>query len=163
MRVQFIYPSFERHAQSNPELLDYVPCDEYLGGAGLGIASMAAVTPKHVEIAFHDDRLTPFSVNAAKSDLYALSFFTPAATRAFELADELRAAGHKTVCGGIFPSMMPDEAAKHFDAVVVGEGEMAWQEVLADAEKGKLEPRYEASAPFDLEKLPPPDVALYVE
>jgi radical SAM superfamily enzyme YgiQ (UPF0313 family) len=162
MRIQFIYPAFERHAQSNPELLQFVPCDEYLGGAGLGIASIAAVTPKDVEIAFHDDRLKPFDVNGPKADLYALSFFTPAATRAFEIADELRAAGHKTVCGGIFPSMMPEEAEKHFDSVVVGEGEGAWLELLSDLENGRLKRRYQATTPFDVEKIPPPDVDLYV-
>ncbi len=164
MRVQFIYPSFERHAQSHPELLEFVPADEYLGGAGLGIASMAAVTPKHIDVAFHDDRVVPFPVDTAPdADLYAFSFFTPAATRAFELADQLRARGKKTVCGGIFPSMMPDEAGKHFDAVVTGEGEGVWDEVLADAQAGKLKPRYRQMQPFDVTKLPPPRVDLYVE
>ena len=50
------------------------------------------------------------------------------------------------MCGGIFPSMMPDEAQKHFDTVVVGEGEGVWLEVLADFEKGALKPRYQADA-----------------
>jgi radical SAM superfamily enzyme YgiQ (UPF0313 family) len=163
MKVQFIYPAFERHAESHPELLEYVPCDEYLGGAGLGIASIAAVTPPGIEIAYHDDRLEPFPVENSDADLYALSFFTPAATRAFELADQLRAAGKRTVCGGIFPSMMPDEAQKHFDAVVVGEGEGAWLELLDDLGRGELKPRYQASAPFDMAALPPPRVDLYVE
>lgn len=162
MRVQFVYAAFERHAQSHPELLDYVPCDEYLGGAGLGIASLAAVTPEGVDVGFHDDRVTPFDPNT-EADLYAFSFFTPAATRAFELSDALRAAGKRTVCGGIFPSTLPDEAAKHFDAVVVGEGEGVWSDVLADAARGTLRPRYEAATPFDLSQLPPPRVDLYVE
>ena len=162
MRVQFIYPAFERHAQSHPELLDYVPCDEYLGGAGLGIASIAAVTPPEVDIAFRDDRVYPFTLDDLDADLYAFSFFTPAATRAFELSDALRAAGKRTVCGGIFPSMMPEEAARHFDAVVVGEGEAVWLEVLEDARQGRLGRRYEASAPFDIERLPPPRLDLYV-
>lgn len=161
MRVQFIYPAFERHAQSHPELLQYVPCDEYLGGAGLGIASIAAVTPPDVDIAFHDDRVVPFDLDR-EADLYALSFFTPAATRAFELADALRARGKKTVCGGIFASMMPDEAQKHFDAVVEGEGEGVWLEVLEDARNGALKPRYKATEPYDPAKLPPPRIDLYV-
>lgn len=161
MKVQFVYPSFERHAQAHPELLQAVPCEEYLGGAGLGIASVAAVTPPHVDMAFIDDRVTPLTLDV-EADLYAFSFFTPAATRAFELADMLRAAGKKTVAGGIFPSMMPDEAAQHFDAVVVGEGEGIWPKVLQDFERGQLAPRYQATEPFDLDKLPPPRIDLYV-
>jgi radical SAM superfamily enzyme YgiQ (UPF0313 family) len=163
MHVQFVYPSFERHAQSHPELLDYVPCDEYLGGAGLGIASVAAVTPPHVQVASHDDRVTPLPMDRLDKDVYAFSFFTPAATRAFELSDALRAAGRRTVCGGIFPSMMPNEAAQHFDAVVIGEGEEPWLELLADLERGELKPRYQATAPFDVKQLPPPRIDLYVE
>lgn len=163
MRVQFVYPRFERHAEAHPELLEYVPCDEYLGGAGLGIASIAAVTPPQVEVAFHDDRVVPFdAASLPDADLYAFSFFTPAATRAFELADRLRALGKRTVCGGIFPTMMPEVAGQHFDAVVVGEGEGAWSDVLADASRGDLRPQYRAERPFDLSKLPPPRVDLYV-
>ena len=162
MKVQFVYPSFERHAQSHPELLACVPCNEYLGGPSLGIASIAAVTPPDVQVAFHDDRVKPLTLDV-EADLYALSFFTPAATRALELADMLRAAGRRVVAGGIFPSMMPEVASKHFDAIVVGEGEGVWPELLADAARGQLKPRYEEAEPFDLQKLPPPRVDLYVD
>ena len=31
MKVLFVYPRFERHAQAHPELLQYVPMNEYLG------------------------------------------------------------------------------------------------------------------------------------
>lgn len=161
MKVQFIYPSFERHAQAHPELLEAVPCDEYLGGPSLGIASLAAVTPGDVELSYCDDRITPFSLEL-EADLYAISFFTPAATRALELGDMIRAAGRKVVAGGIFPTAMPDATAEHFDAVVVGEGEGVWNRVLDDAAKGELAPRYRAEAPFDLSLLPPPRVDLYI-
>ncbi|MGC4113231.1 MAG: hypothetical protein QM765_00835 [Myxococcales bacterium] len=90
------------------------------------------------------------------------SFFTPAAKRAFEIADMLRAAGRKVVAGGIFPTMMPDEAAKHFDAVIVGEGEPVWGQVLSDFQKRELKPRYQATEPFCLDTLPPPRLDLYV-
>jgi radical SAM superfamily enzyme YgiQ (UPF0313 family) len=162
MKVQFVYPGFERHAQAHPELLQCVPCNEYLGGPSLGIASIAAVTPPEVQVAFHDDRVTPLTLQV-EADLYAFSFFTPAATRAMELADMLRAAGRRVVAGGIFPTMMPEVAAPHFDALVLGEGEGVWPELLADAAKGKLKPRYQQTEPFDLQKLPPPRIDLYVQ
>jgi radical SAM superfamily enzyme YgiQ (UPF0313 family) len=161
MKVQFIYPNFERHAQAHPELLDAVPCDEYLGGPSLGIASLAAVTPESVEMAYCDDRITPFSLDL-EADLYAISFFTPAATRALELGDMIRSAGRKVVAGGIFPTAMPDVVGEHFDAVVVGEGEGVWNQVLEDAAANKLAPRYRETEPFDLSKLPPPRVDLYI-
>ncbi len=162
MKVQFVYPRFERHAQSHPELTEAVPCDEYLGGPSLGMASLAAVTPPQVEVAFHDDRLKPFSL-ALEADLYALSFFTPAATRAMQIGDMLRAAGKKVVAGGIFPSMMPHVAKEHFDSIVVGEGEAVWPRLLADAARGELKPRYDADPDYDLANLPPPKIDMYVD
>lgn len=141
-----------------------MPADEYLGGAGLGIASIAAVTPPDVEIAFHDDRVVPFDLanEGEPADLYALSFFTPAATRALELADMLRAAGRKTIAGGIFPTMMPELVGEHFDAVAIGEGEGVWLDVIDDVKRGTLRPRYKQTQPYDVSTLRAPRVDLYV-
>jgi radical SAM superfamily enzyme YgiQ (UPF0313 family) len=162
MKVQFVYPAFERHAQAHPELLQFVPCNEYLGGPSLGIASLAAVTPPEVQVAFIDDRVHPLTLEV-QADLYAFSFFTPAATRALALSDMLRTEGRRTVAGGIFPSMMPDLVAQHFDSVVVGEGEGVWPQLLRDAAAGQLKARYQQSEPFDLSQLQPPRVDLYVQ
>jgi radical SAM superfamily enzyme YgiQ (UPF0313 family) len=160
MKVLFVYPGFQRHAQSNPELLDYVPMNEYLGSPSLGIACLAAVTPRHVELEFRDDRLEPAD-RPTDADLVAFSFFTPAATRAFELGRYFRALGKPTVAGGLFPTALPDVAAPHFDSVVEGEGEGAWLDVLADFERGALQPRYR-SRPLPLEGLPAPALSLYL-
>ena len=106
MKIQFIYPAFERHAQSHPELKQYVPCNEYIGSPSLGIAAVAGCTPAGHELAFVDDRIHPVDGELPEADLYALSFFTPAATRAFQIADSIRALGKPVVAGGIFPSTM---------------------------------------------------------
>ena len=161
MKIQFVYPAFERHAQAHPELLDAVPCDEYLGGPSLAIANLGAVTPEGIEMAYCDDRITPFSLDL-EADLYALSFFTPAATRAMEIGDMIRAAGRKVVAGGVFPTAMPDIVAEHFDSVVVGEGEGVWPELLADLRRGELALRYQATVPFDLSGMKPPRIDLYI-
>src|SRR5207244_4949734 len=55
---------------------------------------------------------------------------------------------HVTACA--------DEAQRHVDAVVVGEGEPVWRELLSDAARGNLRPLYRASAPFDLGAAPLP-------
>jgi radical SAM superfamily enzyme YgiQ (UPF0313 family) len=161
LKITFVYPSFERHGQAHPELLEFVPCAEYIGPPSLGIASVAAATPEGHEIEFIDDRVTPLSPDHP-SDLFALSFFTPAATRALELGDQLRARGKRVVMGGIFPSMMPDLAAEHCDAVVVGEGEPVWPKLVHDAANGDLAPRYQAEGPADLAALKPPRMDLYL-
>lgn len=159
MKVLFVYPRFERHADSNPELRRYVPMNEYLGSPSLGIAAIAAVTPGDVALEFRDDRVQSAAFET-DADLVALSFFTPAATRAFELAAYFRGMGKRVVAGGIFSTMMPDLVAPHVDAVVVGEGETVWIQLLADLEAGELRPRYHG-APVDLAQLPPPRLDLY--
>lgn len=53
MKVLFVYPGFQRHADDNPELHDVVPMNKYLGSPSLGIASLAALTPAGWEIEYH--------------------------------------------------------------------------------------------------------------
>ena len=142
MKIAFIYPNFERHADSHPELKEFVPANEYLGPPSMGIANVAATTPDGHEIAYFDDRVEAFDCDT-EADVYALSFFTPAATRGMELCDELLKRGKTVVAGGIFPSMMPDEVAPHVSSLVIGEGEPVWAQLLEDIEKalaGMYEP-----------------------
>ncbi len=160
MKVLFVFPRFHRHADSNPELRSFVPMNEYLGSPSLGIAMLAAITPPRWHIEYRDDRLAPAD-GPTDADLVALSFFTPAASRAFELAASFRAAGKPVVAGGIFPTMMPDETARHVDSVVIGEGEGSWERLLADFEAGALAPRYQCETPVDLSRLPLPRLDLY--
>ena len=162
MRVRFISPRFARHAEAHPELLECVPCNEYLGPPSLGIACLAAITPSSWEIEFRDDRVEDIGLDDPP-DLIAISTFTASAMRAMEIGDLFRKAGSQVVIGGIFPTMRPDEVALHADAVVVGEGEMVWPMVLEDAAKRQLKPRYEASVLADLTKLPLPRVDLYLD
>lgn len=163
MKILFVYPRFARHADAHPELREVVPMNEYLGSPSLGIAALAAVTPDDWEIEFRDDRVADAGA-PTDADLVALSFFTPAATRALELADHFRAQGHTVVAGGIFPTALPDEVAPHVDAVVVGEGERVWPRLLADLRAGALAPRYQGDEERpDLAALPPPRTALYFD
>ncbi len=162
MKVRFVYPRFARHAESHPELRQYVPCNEYFGPPSLGIASMAAVTPPSWELDFKDDRLEDVGLDD-DVDLVAISCFTPSGSRAMELADAFRARGKQVVMGGIFPTMLPEVAGAHADAVVVGEGEGVWADVLAHAAERRLQRRYTERTPFDLATLPPPRIDLYAD
>ncbi|MEI7894547.1 MAG: radical SAM protein [Myxococcales bacterium] len=162
MHVRFVYARFHRHADAHPQLRVHVPCNEYFGPPSLGIAQMASVTPPDWTLDFRDDRLEDVGLTD-NVDLVAISCFTPSAKRAMELADSFRAQGKQVVMGGIFPTMMPDEVAPHTDAIVLGEGEGVWAQVLEDAAKRQLKPRYTEVVPFDLEQLPLPRVDLYMD
>jgi len=161
MKLRFIYPAFHRHAEDHPELLDVVPCDEYFGPPSLGIASLAAVTPSSWDFDFRDDRFEDIGLDD-DLDVVAISTFTPSAKRAMEIADAFRARGKQVVLGGVFPSNMPDVAAEHA-TVVAGEGDGIWPQVLVDAARGELLPRYEATEPVDVNTLPLPRIDLYLD
>jgi len=162
MKVLFVYPGFSRHSDDHPELLDVVPMNEYLGSPSLGIAALAALTPPEWAIEYRDDRREPADA-PTDADLVALSFFTPAAGRALELARIFRSQGKRVVAGGIFPTVLPDEVSPHVDGLVMGEGEGVWSQVLEDAAAGRLSARYRGGSPLELGSLPLPDVDLYFD
>lgn len=77
-----------------------------------------------------------------KWDLVGISVMTATATRAYKLARDFRNQGVKVVLGGIHPSVLPEEASQHADAVLVGEAEGIWPTILEDAVRGALQPIY---------------------
>jgi len=106
-------------------------------------ALIAGLTPPGVDVTFHDDRLEPIPYDAP-TDLVAMSIETYTARRAYQIASEYRRRGVPVVMGGFHATLCPEEVSQYADAVVVGEAEGVWAQVLADAERGSLAPYYRA-------------------
>jgi radical SAM superfamily enzyme YgiQ (UPF0313 family) len=87
-------------------------------------------------------------------DLVGITCSTPNAGHVYRMADRFRERGKRVVLGGPHPTLLPDEASPHADAVVIGEGEDLWPKVIEDAERGCLAPRYQSTAPPSLQGLP---------
>ncbi|MBI2377436.1 MAG: B12-binding domain-containing radical SAM protein [Deltaproteobacteria bacterium] len=163
MKVLFVYPRFSRHADHHPELRDHVPMNEYLGSPSLGMAQVAALLPDGVEVEMRDDRVRPAD-GPTDADLVALSFFTPAATRALELADGFRACGKTVIAGGIFPTAMPDVVKPHVDAVVVGEAEGSFPQLFDDFRSGRtLRKVYSAEGSVEACDVRVPRLSMYFQ
>lgn len=124
----------------------------------LGLLTLAGMTPKHHTVEYLEIAdLKQLEELPTCFDLVAISSFSAQIGEAYELADRLRAVGTKVVLGGLHVTSLPDEAAEHADAVVIGEGEMCWDAVLLDAESGQLKGRYEATGrEFDFAHSPMP-------
>ncbi len=116
----------------------------------LNLAYVAAYTPAHWDVRIADENAGPLELPGA--DLVGITAFTVNAPRAYEVAARYRGRGVAVVMGGIHVSMRPDEALAHCDAIVVGEAETVWPEVLADWENGRLQEVYVGS-PADLAHL----------
>ena len=119
----------------------------------LGLLTIAGLTPPEFDVAFVDENVTPLDFQTA-ADLVAISVMTPLATRAYEIADQFRARGKPVVLGGIHATALPDEAAAHADAVVVGEGDESWRALLQDFTRGQLQKCYRPKAFSDLQNVP---------
>ena len=120
----------------------------------LPAATLAGLTPKDVVVRFHDDRMEdiPFDEPA---DLVAISVETYTAKRAYQIASEYRKRGVPVVMGGFHASLCPDEVARHAEAVVIGEAEQLWPQVIDDARHGKLQKFYRQTGRSSLVGLRP--------
>ncbi len=114
--------------------------------AGVGPVFLASLTGEDVDVEFVDEKVHG-PQEEIETDVAAITFKTMNAKRAYGLADTLRSRGVKVILGGIHASLCPDEAALHADAVVVGEGEPVWPQVVADLRGGKLRKFYRHDGP----------------
>ena len=130
MRVAFVRPSLD--GRRAPDAFE-----------PLAFAALKAVTPADVATALYDERIQKLP-DRLDADLAAITVETFTARRAYQIADGLRQRGVPVVMGGYHPTFLPDEATEHADAVVLGDGETVWPDVLHDAAAGRLRPRYQA-------------------
>jgi radical SAM superfamily enzyme YgiQ (UPF0313 family) len=121
----------------------------------LNLPYLAAVTPPDYEVAIVDEEHEEINFDD-NAWLVALTAQTPVAPRAYEVAKAFKERGITTVMGGVHASTLPEEALQYVDAVIIGEGEFVWSQVLADLENRTLKPVYESGTTCDLEKIPLP-------
>ena len=128
----------------------------------LGLAMVAAVTPPDVEISLTDENVTPIDFEK-QVDLVGVTALTVTAPRAYEITDTFRAKGVKVVLGGIHPSVRPEEAGQHADAIVIGEAEEVWPKVIEDFERNRLQGVYQQRERPSLVGLPIPRRDLFAK
>ena len=118
-----------------------------------GLQLLAALTPRQHQVMLLDQYHRPIDTRL-EADLVGISVWTASSGNAYRLADAFRARGIPVVLGGPHVAVLPDEAAQHADAILVGEAEGVWEQLLTDLEVGRLAPRY-AGRPLPLAETPP--------
>jgi radical SAM superfamily enzyme YgiQ (UPF0313 family) len=121
----------------------------------LALTLLAAMTPEKDEIHLSDENIEEVDFSR-EPDLVGITVMTSAAVRAYEIADRFRERGAQVVLGGIHPTALPNEAAQHADAVVIGEAEGVWQQLLRDVKNGGLRKFYQSAVRPRLSELPFP-------
>jgi radical SAM superfamily enzyme YgiQ (UPF0313 family) len=121
----------------------------------LNLPYVAAVTPPDAEVKIVDEAFEEVDFEE-KADLVGITAQTPVAPRAYQIAEEFKKRGIPVVMGGVHASMLPEEALEHVEAVVVGEVEEVWPDLIADLKKGQLRKVYQGNGFVDPSKLPLP-------
>jgi radical SAM superfamily enzyme YgiQ (UPF0313 family) len=106
----------------------------------LGLGYIASLTPSDWQIKILDENFDDFIFEEA--DLVGITAFTSNINRAYEIASIYKKKNIKVVLGGIHASMLPDEALRFADAVVIGEAENIWKKVIQDFENNSLSQKY---------------------
>lgn len=127
--------------------------------ARLSLTTIAALTPPEIEVAITDENVEEIDFDE-EVDLVGLTAMTMHALRAYEIADRFRARNIPVVMGGLHASSLPQEAKAHVDAVVIGEAEGVWRQLLADAQQGRLQPFYQSKDFCSLKSQPHPRLDL---
>jgi len=104
------------------------------------LAYLAALTAPDWTVRIVDENVEKLTYEDA--DLVGVTAMTCNAPRAYDISERYRKKGVKTVIGGVHASMLPDEARRFVDAVVVGEPESVWNGLLRDFERHELKPVY---------------------
>lgn len=124
----------------------------------LGLLTLAGLTPSHHECRYIEvPDLSAENETPEPFDLVAISSYSAQINEAYELAMRYRAMGIPVILGGPHVTALPHEARKYATAIVLGEGEPVWLNILDDAENGRLRLIYDArKLEFDLADAPMP-------
>jgi radical SAM superfamily enzyme YgiQ (UPF0313 family) len=136
VRITFVKPTLGR-------LADGAPFVDAARMEPLQLGLLAGLTPPEIDVALIDDRVDRIDYDAP-TDLVAITVESFTARRAYEIASAYRDRGVPVVMGGMHASLIPEEVARHADAVFTGDAETLWQRVVEDAAAGRLQPRYDA-------------------
>src|SRR5262245_58095538 len=146
MRLTLIFPSVGRK--------EHTPYVRAWQMQPLSMALLASLMPPEVEVRFYDDRMEEIPYDEP-TDLAALSVETFTALRAYKIAREFRRRGVPVVMGGYHVTLVPDEAQAEADAIVLGDAEPVWRQLLDDARHRRLEPVYDGRGQRTLANIRP--------
>ena len=126
-----------------------------LSSAPLALPYLASFVPPNINVSIVDENVDEIDFKK-QVDLVGISVLTMTAPRAYQISELYRKRGTPVVLGGIHPTVLPEEASKHADAIVVGEAEGVWQKLIMDFQTGGMKKIYQRSSLCSLKALPHP-------
>lgn len=150
MKLALLAPAgaMHRYTGSFGRSLHYAP---------LTLTTLAALVPEDVraEVVIYDETAGKIPLDL-EADLIGITCITGTANRCYAYADYFRARGVKVFLGGVHPSLMPEEAAAHADAVFTGFSEQTFPQMLRDFRDGRLQAFYRQNGDYTIVGKPFP-------
>ncbi len=148
MKVVFISPAGAMHRFNGSFKLPihYAP---------LTLTTLASLLPDDVKVEIYDETIEKIPLNI-DADLIGITVITGTAPRAYKYANYFRKKGIKVILGGPHPTLIPEEAIKHADSVIVGYAEGIFNRVIDDFKENKLKKIYKMNDGFSLKGKPLP-------
>jgi len=111
----------------------------------LGLLTLAGMTPDDVDLDYIEvDDIAEIDTLPGDFDAVAISSFSAQIKEAYMLADRFRRAGVTVILGGLHVTARPEEALKHADSIVIGEGEPVWPQLIRDLNRQTLQLTYDS-------------------
>ena len=111
---------------------------------------LAAATPaKYGDPSIIDETLDPMDFDSiVPGDVVGIGIHTFNALRGYVIGREARKRGARVIFGGIHPTLYPEESFElgGAHAVVKGDGDLVWRNVLADCADGNASARCTTAA-----------------
>lgn len=110
----------------------------------MALAILAGLIKEPDTKVLYDDRLEiiPFD---RQTDLVCITVDTFNARRAYQIAGEYRKRKVKVILGGMHVSLLPDEAQNYADAIVIGDAEPVWLQMMTDLQNSSLQKVYQGT------------------
>jgi radical SAM superfamily enzyme YgiQ (UPF0313 family) len=144
---------------SSPEIRK-IRRSRFLNFQQITMPYLAALTPPGWLVEHVDEEVSPVDFSA-QADLVGITFHTPSAAHAYEIAGRFQARGIPVVLGGPHVSLLPEEAAQHADVIFVGEAEGLWGPFLSAFVHGRQQKVYRSDSLPTLEHVPQARKDLY--
>jgi radical SAM superfamily enzyme YgiQ (UPF0313 family) len=162
-------PSMENMYQGRINILLYNPDNEVTNNfmPHLWMFLLKSLTPPGHEVYLIDGNTQCLSesdlvefIHDKNIGLVGIGAMTRMIRKAYQMADAVRAAGIPVVMGGPHVTELPGEAlghdggTRHADSVVLGEADLIWPGVVADAQRGMLQEIYSSRGDGSVEAKP---------
>ena len=114
---------------------------------------LAARVPPGWDVIHVDEEAEEINWNI-DADVVGITFHTPSAFHAYEIATRFRSRGICVVMGGPHVTLLPEEASQYADVIFIGEAEGLWEEFLKSFGAGSYLHVYQQTSVPSLENIP---------